>query len=90
MGYTLVLEVPEETYKSLAERARQRGFMPEELAVEWLVDAIQIAIDDPLESLIGAFHSNIPDWADQHDKYIGDTLLEEMRIKPVNMDATHA
>ena len=90
MGYTLVLEVPEEAYKPLVETAKQRGFTPEALATEWLIDAIQTAMDDPLENLIGAFHSSVPDWADQHDKYIGDMLVEEMHIMPVTMDATHA
>jgi len=47
-----------------------RGSSPEELAVEWLVSAIHKAIDDPVENFIGAFNSNIPEWADQHDKYL--------------------
>lgn len=34
-------------------------------------DTNQTAADDPVEKFIGAFSSNIPDWADQHDKYIG-------------------
>ena len=71
MGYTLTLEVPEEVYRPLAESARQQGTTPEELIVEWLVAAIQHAINDPVEPFIGAFSSNIPDWADQHDKYLG-------------------
>jgi hypothetical protein len=35
--------------------------------------------DDPLEKFIGAFTSNIADWTDQHDKYIGQALAKELR-----------
>jgi hypothetical protein len=34
---------------------------------------------DPVESFIGALPSDVPDWTSQHDKYLGQTLLEEMR-----------
>ena len=77
MGHTLVLEVPEEMYEPLAQTAKQRGWTPEELAVEWLATAIRHAMNDPVENFIGAFSSNIPDWADHHDKYIGQALMEQ-------------
>jgi len=32
---------------------------------------------DPLEKFIGAFNSNIPDWADEHDKYLGQSFLDK-------------
>jgi len=79
MEHTLVLEVSEDVYEPLAKTAKQRGSSPEELAVEWLVSAIHKAIDDPVENFIGAFSSNIPDWADQHDKYLGLALMKQMR-----------
>ncbi len=37
------------------------------------------AIIDPVEQIIGAFQSDVPDWASQHDKYLGQKLLDEMR-----------
>lgn len=40
--------------------------------------AIQKAIDDPVENFIGAFSSNIPDWADEHDKYLGLALMGQL------------
>ncbi len=79
MRHTLTLEVPEDVYEPLVETARQRGSTPEALAVEWLVAAIRHAINDPVEQFIGAFRSGIPDWADQHDKYLGRALMESMR-----------
>ncbi len=34
---------------------------------------------DPVERFIGAFASDVPGWTTQVDKYLGQTLLEEMR-----------
>lgn len=51
---------------------------PEELAVEWLMTAIYKAMSDPVENFIGALSSRVPDWADQHDKYVGQALMEQM------------
>ncbi|MGH7174106.1 MAG: hypothetical protein ACRELG_27875 [Gemmataceae bacterium] len=34
---------------------------------------------DPVEPFIGALPSDVPDWASQHDKYLGETLADEMR-----------
>lgn len=34
---------------------------------------------DPLESLIGAFPSEVPDWTSEHDRYLGQSLMEEIR-----------
>ena len=78
MGHTLTLEVPDDVYRPLAETARQRGTTPEELIVEWLAMAIQHAINDPVEQFIGTFTSNTPDWADQHDKYLGQAVMDSM------------
>lgn len=78
MGHTLTLEVPEDAYEPLAETAKQRGSTAEELAVEWLVTAIHKAMNDPVENFIGAFSSSVPDWADQHDKYLGQALMDQM------------
>ena len=79
MGHTLTLDVPEDVYESLAKTAKQRGSTPEELTVEWLMTAIHYALNDPVESFIGAFSSSVPDWADQHDAYLGQTVMDRMR-----------
>jgi hypothetical protein len=41
-------------------------------------ESLRAAID-PVEPFIGALPSDVPDWANQHDKYLGRTLMEEMR-----------
>ena len=79
MEHTLVLEVPEDIYEPLAKTAQRTGQTPEKLATECLITAIQQMLDDPVENFIGAFSSNIQDWADQHDKYLGQALVEQMR-----------
>lgn len=78
MEHTLVLEIPENIYEPLAKTAQRTGQTPEEVAMEWLVIAIQSMLDDPVESFIGAFSSNISDWADQHDWYLGQALIEQI------------
>lgn len=78
MDHTLILEIPENLYKPLEKTAQHAGLTLEELAIELLRAAITNAEDDPLEDFIGAFNSTIPDWADQHDHYIGQNLLKEM------------
>ncbi len=35
-------------------------------------------LDDPLEALIGGFSSNVPDWTEHVDYYLGQNLLQEM------------
>ena len=38
----------------------------------------ELAQQDPLEPFLGAFASDVPDAADQHDKYLGESLMREM------------
>jgi hypothetical protein len=71
MNHTLKLEIPENVYDSLVKVAARISRTPEELAVDWLSAAVQQYAHDPLEKFIGAYSSNIPDWTDQHDKYLG-------------------
>lgn len=79
MVHTLTLEVAEEIYQPLLKTAAQTGQTPEALAAQWLANAVRQFNDDPLEKFIGALDSGIPDWADQHDKYLGRALMAEMR-----------
>ncbi|MEW6609109.1 MAG: hypothetical protein AB1422_13080 [bacterium] len=81
MGHTLTLEVPEKIYEPLIRTAKQTGRTPEKLALEWLKTAIRTTVEDPVENFIGVFKSNIPDWADQHNKYIGADLMKQIEYK---------
>lgn len=72
--HKLTLDLPEEIYDSLTKSAEQTGQPLEELAVQWLATATSYMVDDPLEKWIGAFPGKMSGWADEHDKYIGESL----------------
>jgi hypothetical protein len=69
--HTMTLNVPEELYRTLVQRAEEVGQKPEYLAVQLLTSATEPGGDDPLEPFIGAFSSEGSDWADRHDVYLG-------------------
>ena len=79
MTHSLVLEVPENIYQPLAEEAEAKGRKVEEIALEKLAKHESAQIEDPLDKFVGAFKSDVPDWADNHDKYLGENLMREMR-----------
>ncbi len=74
MGHALQLELPDDVFRSLTKIAEQIGQSPESLATQWLARTSRKLEVDPLDEFIGAFCSGIPDWADEHDKYIGDSV----------------
>jgi hypothetical protein len=74
MSHTLTLEAPEEVFTVLVKTAEHTGQTPEALATQWLADAMRRSEEDPLEKFIGAFDSGGSDWADQHDKYLSQSL----------------
>jgi hypothetical protein len=75
MAHTVTLQLPENLYEPLVRVANQTGQTPEELITGWLSNAVQQFADHPIEEFIGAFSSNIPDWADRHDQYLGQAAL---------------
>ncbi len=79
MTHSLLLEVPETVYQLLAEKASENGKKIEEIALEKLAKDEPKLIDDPLDEFVGAFRSDVPDWADKHDKYLGENLMRELR-----------
>lgn len=79
MTHVLTLELPEQVYESLLRTANRQGQRPETVAVQWLATASESQLDDPFEQFIGAFSSNVPDWADRHDEYIGQGLMTQLR-----------
>ena len=79
MTHSLLLEVPESIYQPIVEEARAEGRKVEELALERLTNGKPKKIDDSLDEFVGAFRSDVPDWADNHDKYLGENLMREMR-----------
>jgi hypothetical protein len=76
MSHELILNVPDPIYEPLANAAKLAGTTPEQVAVQWLEAASSGPADDPLEKFIGALRSDVPDWADQHDRYLGQALMD--------------
>lgn len=79
MTQVLTLELPEQVYEALMRTAKRQGQRPEVVAVQWLATVGGGQLDDPFEQFIGAFSSNVPDWADRHDEYIGRGLMTQLR-----------
>lgn len=79
MTHSLVLEVPENIYQSLAEKASKNGKKIEEIALEKLAKDESKQIEDPFEKFIGAFDSGGMNWAEKHDEYLGENLKRELR-----------
>ena len=70
MIHSLVLEVPESIYQPIVEEAEAEGRKIEEIALERLAVKKPKLTDDLLDEFVGAFKSDVPDWADNHDKYL--------------------
>lgn len=80
MTHSLTLELPDSIYRSLAEKAAAEGRRVEEVALEKLSNGNSNgSVEDPLDKFVGAFSSDVPDWADNHDKYLGESLYRELR-----------
>lgn len=73
---TITLQLPQNIYESLQKAAARAGQTPEDLITQLLGQTVQTFADDPLEEFIGAFHSDIPDWGENHDRYLGQGIME--------------
>lgn len=76
MERTLTIEIPDTVYDALLQMVRKTGRTPQDWIVEWLTREVQTALEDPLERFIGAFRSDVSDWVEQHDFYIGQASLK--------------
>ncbi|MBA2334086.1 MAG: hypothetical protein H0V90_04020 [Blastocatellia bacterium] len=56
-----------------------KGKQIEQIALEKLAKGEPKLIDDPLDKFIGAFKGDVPDWGENHDKYLGENYMRELR-----------
>ena len=77
MSHILNIPVSDTLYETLTKMARETGQPLETVATKWLTAAAKQFADDPLDSFIGAFDSGHIDWADNHDHYLGQAILED-------------
>jgi len=73
MGHTITIDIPENVYEPLTKMASYAGRTPEDLALEWIANASQLTVIDPVEDFIGSINSGVSDWVDQHDLYLSQS-----------------
>jgi len=74
---SLTLQLPNHLYESIKKAASKAGTSPEAIAIKWLETTISNFDDDPIEEFIGSIHSDIPDWGENHDRYLGKQFLNQ-------------
>jgi hypothetical protein len=85
MGHQLNLQIPDDLYQPLTQVAGKRGQTPEELILNYLAQVVQEQVtNDPIEEFIGAFNSNVPDWLEHHDDYLGQSQITNQKITILN------
>ena len=77
MSHILSISVPDTLYETLTKTAQETGQPLEMVATKWLAAAAKQFAHDPLDSFIGAFDSGGTDWADNHDHFLGQAILED-------------
>jgi hypothetical protein len=77
------IDIPKLLQQFLLDQAAQTQTTPEQLILatltqKFLSPSVPDLTHDPLFQLAGSITSHIPDLAENHDYYIGQTLYEEM------------
>ncbi len=75
--HTLTLELPDEIYVPLLDRARRSSSTLEALLTQLAASAVQTALEDPLLKLLGSVASDVTDISSRHDEYLGHSLQAE-------------
>lgn len=81
MSKTLTITLSDTLEQALRQTAAQANQSTEELIVQLLSKTLMTAGEedsDPLVDLFGSIQSDVPDLADHHDAYIGQSMNEEL------------
>jgi hypothetical protein len=82
MTHQLILEIPDEIYQPLLEKAQAMGQPVEAVARACLAGLVQgVAPGSRLRRWAGAFASGVPDAATRHHDYLGQALYDELQGK---------
>lgn len=81
MRHILTLQLSEDVYSLLLKLSEQTGHLPEVLATQWVISETRKQTEDPLEEFIGRFKFGSSDWADSHDRFIGEILNGNMKAE---------
>ena len=80
MSHQLTIEVADEVYQPLLQRAQAKGSSPESVAADLVAEGLhRIEPGYFLRKWAGALNSDVPDAAERHDYYIGQALYEELK-----------
>ncbi|HUE73449.1 MAG TPA: hypothetical protein VMP01_21400 [Pirellulaceae bacterium] len=80
MTHQILIELPDEVYLPLVERAKAAGNSVESLAGALVAESMQQEIPGSrLRKWAGAFNSGVPDAGVRHDEYLGEALMDELR-----------
>jgi hypothetical protein len=79
MTHQLTIDLPDEVYQPLLQRAQATGRTVEAVAKESLADSIRgVPPGSRLRPLAGSWASNVPDAGIRHDEYLGQAQFDEL------------
>jgi hypothetical protein len=79
MTHQLTIEVSEEVFKPLLDKATASGRSPEAVASDLVAQGVFPQPGELLRRWAGAINSGIPDVAERHDEYLGQNLYDELK-----------
>ncbi len=80
MTHQITLEIPDEVYQPLVQKARAIGQAVEVVASACLAESVQKEMPGSrLRRWAGAFASGVPDAAARHHDYLGQPLHDELQ-----------
>lgn len=81
MNKTLAIQVPDELEAQLLQKAKQLNMSLESLVLQSLTQLVDSPIPDefdPISPLLGTLTAEVNDIGENHDRYIGSALQQEI------------
>ena len=78
---TITIPVPDDLLVRLRNRAEAEQKTIETVASEQLQKAMPARRSSFLEKWTGSIHSGVADWGTNHDEYIGQSIVNEIKRK---------
>ena len=88
MAKTFTINLPDDLEQALTAQAERLNKSPEEIVLQAIShqltnllpsNSVQQAKRDPLLQLIGSLSIDVPDLAENHDRYSGQALCQELK-----------
>ena len=81
MTKQLVINLPDDVYNSLEEKAQQNGLTVEKYVQWWIKLAVVENARDPIDDIIALIQSDIEDWGDHHDEHLGRSMINTLTTR---------